>query len=375
MRHRKMIFSVLCLLLVGLLLSGCVNPFADRSVDLSAYEKTIQEKIPEDLQLTIYYTSPHIFTNKPMSIEDLVKSSFTEKIVIGAEELSKHISLFQTLDASKLKPAQESYMDARLYYVLETEGKKILEVASSSLESNVFVNGVEVAADLVFYKIIRPFLTEDAYRLWGFRQVSKEDIAVYREPDWPEINLEPIPENAERVSSAQLQGVLSTDGPGVPVSIQELNEKLPIRYFRKIVQNGIPVSYVAYPLVEGGCAVVTFDYYVDLEGENGIHTISMIRYFDSQTLTRNGQVEQIIPHQSTIMDVFICFPAAESVLSDVSGLTTYALLDTERILKVEYDRDIYLKESLHVVESYEIISKEKAPCLMGALLKEDITFQ
>ena len=49
MRHRKIIFSVLCLLLVGLLLSGCVNPFADRSVDLSAYEKTIQEKIPEDL--------------------------------------------------------------------------------------------------------------------------------------------------------------------------------------------------------------------------------------------------------------------------------------------------------------------------------------
>ena len=136
---------------------------------MAAYERMINGNIPDDLRLTIYYISPLIFTRMPLSAEDLVNDWDAKIITVSAEELSSNLAVLQKLKASVLQPVEEeTYIDARIYYVFETSrSNKVLEVVSRSLRSSVFVNGVEVENNEIFYEIIEPFLTEEAHEILG----------------------------------------------------------------------------------------------------------------------------------------------------------------------------------------------------------------
>ena len=160
MRRSKILLLMLIILLVPSL-AGC-SPSAQLRNTFSVYLDVISEDIPEDIQLTIYYIEPWILTNRPWSTDDLVNSP-DKKIVVEYEELSTQIALLSKLEPSILEPVkEETYLNARLYYVIETEAHgKILEVAVSDMGKNVFVNGIEVEHNPVFYEIIKPFLSEE----------------------------------------------------------------------------------------------------------------------------------------------------------------------------------------------------------------------
>ena len=163
MRRSKILLFMLIILLVPSL-TGCSSPSAQLRDSFSVYLDVISEDIPEDIQLTIYYIDPLILTNRPLSTDDLVKYDDVKKIVVEYEELSTQIALLSKLEPSILEPVkEETYLNARLYYVIETETHgKILEVAISEIGGrNVFVNGIEVEDNSVFYEVITPFLSEE----------------------------------------------------------------------------------------------------------------------------------------------------------------------------------------------------------------------
>ena len=160
MRRSKILLFMLIILLVPSL-AGC-SPSAQLRNTFSVYLDVISEDIPEDIQLIIYYKDPLTYTQYPLSTDDLVNFR-DKKIVVEHEELSTQIALLSKLEPSILEPVkEETYLDARLYYVIETEAHgKILEVAVSDMGKNVFVNGIEVEHNPVFYEIIKPFLSEE----------------------------------------------------------------------------------------------------------------------------------------------------------------------------------------------------------------------
>ena len=177
-KKRLKIFCVLlalCLLFTTTL-TGCSGPSTRLQRSMKDYTQMLEGDLPEDLRLTIYYMSTAILTRYPYGIDDLVKfaGSHSQTIVVEAEELAKHKELLKKLDASILQPVQEeTYINARLYYVFEVgESEKLLEVVVSpeqlgKIYGDVVVNGVAVEDDPVFYELITPFLTDDAHDKLG----------------------------------------------------------------------------------------------------------------------------------------------------------------------------------------------------------------
>lgn len=180
MNSKKLLkFSCVCLalcLLLTTILTGCSSPSTHLQKSMKDYTKMLEGDLPEDLRLTIYYMSTAILTRYPYGIDDLVKfaGSHSQTIVVEAEELAAHKELLKKLDASKLQPVQEeSYINARLYYVFEVgDSEKLLEVVVTpefldKINGYVVVNGIEVEDNEIFYELIIPFLTEDAHNKLG----------------------------------------------------------------------------------------------------------------------------------------------------------------------------------------------------------------
>ena len=137
---------------------------------LDDYEEIIEEGIPDDLKLTIYYIEPTTLTLVPVrTVEDFMGYS-PIVIEVTAAELAAHRDLLASLNAACLKPVAE---DAdthpiigfiRLVYVLERgDSEVLLEVIASDIiyHGGVLVNGFEVENDPIFYDLIDPFLTEE----------------------------------------------------------------------------------------------------------------------------------------------------------------------------------------------------------------------
>lgn len=171
---------ILCALVICVVafLGGCTTPVTQGQTTasastltlpcqpssiLSVYSDIISGDIPKDIRLTIYYIDPSILTFKALSIDDLINLHNVKKIVVEYETLTTHTALLSKLNPSILEPIIINFhLNARLYYVIETETHgKILEVAVSQVGENVFVNGIEVKHNPVFYEVIVPFLSED----------------------------------------------------------------------------------------------------------------------------------------------------------------------------------------------------------------------
>ena len=183
MKRSKILLFMLIILLVPSL-TCCSSPSAQLRNTFSVYLDVISKDIPEDMQLTIYYIDPLTLTRRPLSTDDLVNSP-DKKIVVKHEELSTQIALLSKLEPSILEPVkEETYLNARLYYVIETETHgKILEVAMSEIGGrNVFVNGIEVEDNSVFYEVITPFLSEEDIAILS-RTFSGETRDIFRTGD------------------------------------------------------------------------------------------------------------------------------------------------------------------------------------------------
>ena len=169
MRHTGIILRVICVIVTIVLLTGCFSNSAKLRWELYDYEEMMQGDIPKDLRLTIYYMSPKILTRFPLNTDQMVSFRETKSIVVSSEKLALYLPVLKNLKHSVLQPVEEeTYLNARLYYVFETgNSNKILEIAISYIHSNVFVNGIEVKDNPIFYEIIDPFLTEDAHSTLG----------------------------------------------------------------------------------------------------------------------------------------------------------------------------------------------------------------
>lgn len=150
-------------MLVGIM-AGCAKVPEQKNA-LSDYLEMLNN-IPDDVCLTIYYMDPSILTRMALSADDLIKSA--DKIVVESDVLKENADLLRNLDSTVIQSAAiKSYINARMYYVLESaETGKILEVIISQVNENVFVNGIEVVWNPVFLKIVKPFLPEEARILW-----------------------------------------------------------------------------------------------------------------------------------------------------------------------------------------------------------------
>jgi len=162
---------VYCLvLLIMMAHPGCMivaneNSTIDSTETTGKYTQILSGEVPADLQLTIYYMSPDISTRYPVDIERIVSIPATKKIIVDAEEIeTNEEQLFRLATTERIPAHQKTYLDARLYYVLETESSgKILEVAMNNIYGDTFVNGIAIEDNLIFSEFIEPFLTQEAY--------------------------------------------------------------------------------------------------------------------------------------------------------------------------------------------------------------------
>lgn len=168
MKRMISIITVLAMVLAFVFMWGCSEKQLENTLD--DYEEIIEEGIPDDLKLTIYYIEPTTLTLVPVrTVEDFMGYS-PIVIEVTAAELAAHRDLLASLNAACLKPVAE---DAdthpiigfiRLVYVLERgDGEVLLEVIASDIiyHGGVLVNGFEVENDPIFYDLINPFLTEE----------------------------------------------------------------------------------------------------------------------------------------------------------------------------------------------------------------------
>ena len=183
MNTKKNIFLVfpILILLSVIILSNCGRDNMQSEKASLNFSEIIEYGNLNDFSLTIYYMSPFKLTRFPLSVDDLVygitavnepprekndkNGLYEQKFVINGRRLEEYVDLLIQLSNTQLIPAEkESYLNARIYYVFETEKEgKIFDVAMWGGENNsIFVNGLEVEGKDVFYDIIMPFLSEDA---------------------------------------------------------------------------------------------------------------------------------------------------------------------------------------------------------------------
>lgn len=162
------VIAFLFAFIFALALVGCSHSTPLQAA-LNDYSTAVEGDVPEDARLVIYYLNPSILTRQPLSKDDIVDFPGVQIITVDSEELAPCWAQFKELDSSILQPVkEESYVNARLYYVLEVgDSGKVLEVVISSIHGSVFVNGIEVEDNPIFYDLIVPFLTAEDCSVLG----------------------------------------------------------------------------------------------------------------------------------------------------------------------------------------------------------------
>ena len=161
-------------------LTGCGVGAMRAQAALNNFSKQIARGNIDNLKLRIYYVNPNLLTMIPVSVERLINSEGddrVQKFVIDGNSLEEHIELLKQVGNITLIPVKnKSYINARIYYVFETnKGNKIFDVTMWGEYHSIFVNGFEVEENDIFYDLIIPFLPEDeANTMEGFKQENLE---------------------------------------------------------------------------------------------------------------------------------------------------------------------------------------------------------
>ena len=121
--------TLLAMVLAFVFMWGCSEKQMENTLD--DYEKVMEEGIPDNLKLTIYYIDPTILTRAPVrTLEDLL--GYSPKIIeVTAAELAAHKDVFASLNAACLKPVEEGADThpiigfLRLVYVLERRHSEV----------------------------------------------------------------------------------------------------------------------------------------------------------------------------------------------------------------------------------------------------------
>ncbi len=156
-------FFILLLIAVIILIISGGNDMSTKKLS-----KIIKRGNLDDLNLTIYYMDPSILSYFPQNVDNLISFSYEHKIIIDGSKLEEQIDLLNEMCTVNLMPVEhKSRLDARLYYVFATKSnRKIFDVAIWGKNKSMFVNGIEIYENDIFYDVIKPFLPEDVLRLF-----------------------------------------------------------------------------------------------------------------------------------------------------------------------------------------------------------------
>jgi hypothetical protein len=163
-------FLTLLVITIFLFISWLFYDIYNKKSSISLSEFLAQEDY-EGLRLTIFYLYPHTLTWIPLNIDGLTGGLYEYKItiqgIIQEEDIFEILTFLADID---LVPVEnESRIDARIYYVFETEkGQKLFDVAMWGENESLYVNGVEVEENYLFYEVIRPYLPVQATEFFDF---------------------------------------------------------------------------------------------------------------------------------------------------------------------------------------------------------------
>jgi len=155
------IFSVA--LVIVILITSFLMIRHRKAERLINFSELVEQGNVNDLSLTIYYFSI-LKTAHFMSIDDLIGGRYDYKIVVDGISLEEHIDLLKQINDAILIPvAEESRIHAVLYYVFENnQTGETFSVALYGRNESMFVNGIEIEENHIFYDVIMPFLPEQA---------------------------------------------------------------------------------------------------------------------------------------------------------------------------------------------------------------------
>ena len=125
-----------------------------------------------DLTLIIYYLDFGALTTVPTELirltggwcdlrEQELRGAYDHRVVVRGRNLIPHRDLINRLFATELNPkGTENVVNARLHYVFEHQeyGEIFSFIAFASWPGDVFVNGIEVEHNNIFFEVVLPFL-------------------------------------------------------------------------------------------------------------------------------------------------------------------------------------------------------------------------
>lgn len=131
---------------------------------LDDFSNAIADGVPADMCLTLYIRTLYMGCLGPVRKAELIK---TDKYVIDSAELSSRIDqLNQAASVTLETPEKSRYKDLEVYYYIETEADGIvLDVELSGKGRTMFINGMEVKYDPVFFDLVEPYLDADTVEL------------------------------------------------------------------------------------------------------------------------------------------------------------------------------------------------------------------
>ena len=124
---------------------------------LDDLSNAIADGVPADMRMTLYIRAPYMGDLAPVRKAELIKA---DKYVINSTELSSRIDqLNQVASVALETPEKSPYKDLEVYYYIETEADGIvLDVEISGKGGTIFVNGVAVKYNPVFFDLVEPYL-------------------------------------------------------------------------------------------------------------------------------------------------------------------------------------------------------------------------
>ncbi|MFZ7131886.1 MAG: hypothetical protein ACOWWR_05970 [Eubacteriales bacterium] len=122
----------------------------------------IEQDNIRDISLTIYYMDPNLFTLYPFDVDDIV-INHEYKLVINDTRLKGHIDLLKQMgNADLITIEPDDFMNVRIYYVFENKkGENIFDVAMWGSSNSMYVNGLQVKVNDIFYDVLMLFLPDD----------------------------------------------------------------------------------------------------------------------------------------------------------------------------------------------------------------------
>jgi len=181
----KVLVRILILVVLGtFFVIACLSDPLQLHFAANRYNRLLDGELPEDMTLTIYYVPVQIATRFPWSVEDLLTSDLIVKLVVYSDDLAKNLQTLKRLGSADWLPSDEDmYLNARIYYVFETGGKKVLEVAlwtyakdAGSESVGALVNGIEVKGHTAFLSVVIPFLPESHRKTMGLMDVPADSV-------------------------------------------------------------------------------------------------------------------------------------------------------------------------------------------------------